>query len=110
MRASHGPILLNRAAGPWPLRANAPQRSALGVDAGMTRLTRLCRAVGVGLAVAAATLSMTQVAHAALPSPTVPTEIEVEPGNEVFLVGHVSTGVQILQMRRHVLDLRRPQG
>src|SRR4051812_45996277 len=26
--------LLNRAAGPWPLRVNAPQRSDLGVDAG----------------------------------------------------------------------------
>ena len=62
----------------------------------MTRFTRLCRAVGVGLAVAAATLSMTQVAHAALPSPTVPdVKLEVPAGNEAFLVGHVSTGVQI---------------
>ena len=31
----------------------------------MTRLTRFCRAVGVGLAVATATLSMTQAADAA---------------------------------------------
>jgi hypothetical protein len=61
----------------------------------MSRFTRLCRAVGVGLAVAAATLSMTQVAHAALPSPTVPDAIKVSAGNEAFLVGHVSTGVQI---------------
>jgi hypothetical protein len=39
---------------------------------------------------------MTQVAHAALPSPTVPdAKLEVPAGNEAFLVGHVSTGVQI---------------
>ena len=62
----------------------------------MSRFTRLCRAVGVGLAVAASTLSMTQVAHAALPSPSVPdTKIAVPAGNEAFLVGHVSTGVPI---------------
>src|SRR6476660_619056 len=35
--------------------ANAPRTDLLlGVDAGMTRLTRLCRTVGVGLAVATA--------------------------------------------------------
>ena len=39
---------------------------------------------------------MTQVARAALPSPSVPdTKIAVPAGNEAFLVGHVSTGVQI---------------
>jgi hypothetical protein len=41
---------------------------------------------------------MTQVAHAALPSPTLPKEaaiIAAPAGNEAFLVGHVSTGVQI---------------
>ena len=38
----------------------------------MTRLTRLCRAVGVGLAAATATLAMTQVAHAYLAPPTLP--------------------------------------
>jgi Protein of unknown function (DUF3455) len=58
----------------------------------MTRFTRLCRAVGVGLAVAAATLSVTQVAHAELPSPTVPADIAVKAGNELFLVGHVLPG------------------
>src|SRR3954447_21080615 len=96
MRATHGPILLNRAAGPWPLRANAPQRSALGVDAGMTRLTRLCRAVGVGLAVATATLSMTQVANAAPVPPTVDPALIVDANNKVFLVGHAK-GVQKYQ-------------
>jgi hypothetical protein len=61
----------------------------------MTRFTRLCRAVGVSLAVAAATLSMTQAAHAELPTPTVPDPVIAAPaGNEVFLVGH-ATGKQI---------------
>ena len=56
----------------------------------MTRLTRLCRAVGVGLAVATATLAMTQVAHAEPAPPTVPDATIAAPaGNEVFLVGHV---------------------
>ena len=41
----------------------------------MTRLTRLCRAVGVGLAVATATLAMTQVANAAPAPPTVPADL-----------------------------------
>jgi hypothetical protein len=61
----------------------------------MTRFTRLCRAVGVGLAVAAATLSMTQVAHAALAPPTLPpgTENIAAPTGQVFLVGHAK-GVQ----------------
>jgi hypothetical protein len=63
----------------------------------MTRLTRLCRTVGVGLAVAAATLSTTQVAHAAPAPPALPQGAEnIAPpaGNKVFLVGH-ATGVQI---------------
>jgi hypothetical protein len=38
---------------------------------------------------------MTQVAHAALPAPNVPDAIKAPTGNEAFLVGHVSTGVQI---------------
>jgi hypothetical protein len=62
----------------------------------MTRLTRLCRALGVGLAVAAATLSMTQVAYAAPVPPPLASDsrIAIAPGNEVFLVGHAK-GVQI---------------
>ena len=59
----------------------------------MTRLTRLCRAVGVGLAVVTATLSMTQMANAA-PAPPVPDRLVPPAGNEVFLVGHAK-GVQI---------------
>jgi hypothetical protein len=58
----------------------------------MTRLTRLCRAVGVGLAVATATLAMTQEANAALPPPKIQPEaavIKAPPANVVFLVGHV---------------------
>ena len=64
----------------------------------MTRLTRLCRAVGVGLTVAAATLSMTGVAHASPAPPTLPPSAQnIAPpaGNKVFLVAKVSTGVQI---------------
>jgi hypothetical protein len=63
----------------------------------MTRLTRLCRAVGVGLAVAATTLSVAGVAHAEPAPPNLdkaPT-IAVGTGNKVFLVAKVSTGVQI---------------
>ena len=64
----------------------------------MTRLTRVCRAVGVGIAVTTATLAMTQVANAAPAPPTLPPgmgAIAVPGGNQVFLVGKVSTGVQI---------------
>ncbi len=57
------------------------------------RLTRLCRAVGVGLAVATATLSMTQVAHAQPAAPAVPANLVPPTGSE-FLVGHAK-GVQI---------------
>ena len=57
----------------------------------MTRLTRLCRTVGVGLAVVTATLSMTQMANAApKPPPAAPAP---PAGNEPFLVGHAK-GVQ----------------
>jgi Protein of unknown function (DUF3455) len=60
----------------------------------MTRFTRLCRAVGVSLAVVTATLAMTQVANAELPPPTnVPATIMPDTtANEVFLVGHVRDG------------------
>ena len=59
----------------------------------MTRFTRLCRAVGVGIAVATATLAMTQVANAA----PVPANLVPPTGNQMFLVGHVlpNAGVQI---------------
>jgi uncharacterized protein DUF3455 len=60
----------------------------------MTRLTRLCRAVGVGLAVTTATLAMTQVADAAPASPDVPANLVPPTGNQMFLVGHAK-GVQI---------------
>ena len=64
----------------------------------MTRLTRVCRAVGVGIAVATATLVMTQVAHAQLPPPKIqPNQaaIQAPPANIPFLIGKVSTGFQI---------------
>lgn len=62
----------------------------------MTRLTRLCRAVGVGLAAAAATLSMTQVGHAQPAALAVPEILVPRPGNEQFLVAEAK-GVQIYQ-------------
>jgi hypothetical protein len=67
----------------------------------MTRLTRLCRIVGVGIAVVTATLTMTQVANAAPAPPTLPSgteNIAVPAGNQVFLVGHAK-GVQIYQCK-----------
>ena len=62
----------------------------------MTRLTRLCRALGVGLAVAAATLSMTQLAYADLAPPTLPADspLVAPSGSQLFLIGHAK-GVQI---------------
>jgi hypothetical protein len=60
----------------------------------MSRLTRLCRTVGVGLAVTTATLAMTQLANAAPAPPDVPTNLVPPTGNQVFLVGH-GKGVQI---------------
>ena len=59
----------------------------------MTRLTRLCRAVGVGLAVATATLGMTQVAHGAPAPADVPANLVPE-GASPFLTAHAK-GVQI---------------
>jgi len=62
----------------------------------MSRFTRLCRAVGVGIAVTTATLAMTQVANAQLPPPKIQPDqaaIQAPPANVVFLVGH-ATGVQ----------------
>jgi Protein of unknown function (DUF3455) len=59
----------------------------------MTRLTRLCRAVGVGLAVATATLGMTQAADAAPAPADVPANLVPE-GASQFLTAHAK-GVQI---------------
>jgi hypothetical protein len=50
----------------------------------MTRLSRLCRTVGVGLAVTAATLAMTQVAHADLAPPNVPDAIKPPTGSQLW--------------------------
>src|SRR5688572_29277113 len=61
----------------------------------MTRLTRLCRAVGVGLAVATATLSLTQVGHAQPAAPAVPDKL-VPKGVSEFLVAQAK-GVQIYE-------------
>ena len=58
----------------------------------MTRLTDLCRAAGVGLAVAATTLCVAQVAYAKPEAPTVPPNLAPNSG-QVFLVGHAK-GVQ----------------
>ena len=65
----------------------------------MNRLARSCRALVVGIVAAAATLSMTQMANAAIPGPNLPSGAEsiigVDPAsNEVFLVGHAK-GFQI---------------
>jgi Protein of unknown function (DUF3455) len=62
----------------------------------MNRLARSRRALVVGILAAAATLSMTQVANADAPAPTLPpnSPIAAPAGNKVFLVGH-ATGVQI---------------
>jgi len=65
----------------------------------MTRLTRLCRAVGVGIAVTTASLAMTQVAHAQLPPPKIqPAQaaIQVPAGNVPYLLGK-ATGSQNYQ-------------
>ena len=59
----------------------------------MTRLARLCRTVGVGLAATTATLAMTQVANAKPAPPDVPANL-VPTAGQVFLVGHAK-GVQI---------------
>jgi hypothetical protein len=68
----------------------------------MTRLTRLCRAVGVGLAVVAATLSMTQVANAK-PAQPIDTSTITPTSGQVFLVGHAK-GVQKYQCTTDPVD------
>jgi hypothetical protein len=73
---------------------NAPCSNLLGVDPRMTRLTRVCRAVGVGIAATTATLAMTQVANAAPAPPDVPVTIKPPAGNQPFLVATVIKGVQ----------------
>ena len=62
----------------------------------MTRLTHVCRTVGVGLAVTTAALALTQVAHAAPSPPTGPASLAPPAGNEMFLASH-GKGVQIYQ-------------
>jgi hypothetical protein len=62
----------------------------------MTPLTRICRTVGVGLAVTTATLAMTQMANAAPAPPTGPADLAPPAGNEMFLASH-GKGVQIYQ-------------
>ena len=47
-----------------------------------------------GIAAAATILSLTQLAQAGPPEPSVPTKIEVPDGHKVFLVGH-GVGVQV---------------
>ena len=63
----------------------------------MYHFTRVRRALVVGLAAVAATLSMTQVANAEPAGPNLPPDVAakigVPAGNKVFLVGH-ATGVQ----------------
>ncbi len=61
----------------------------------MNRLARYRRAFLVGVVAAAATVSLTQVAHAAPDRPTVPKDIRVSGDNKVSLVGHTRDGVQI---------------
>ena len=66
----------------------------------MTRLTRVCRAVGVGLAAVTATLAMTQAASAAPAPPTAPAELAPPLGNEAFLVAP-GKGVQIYKCTKN---------
>jgi hypothetical protein len=60
----------------------------------MKRFIGLNRLLLVGIVAAVAVLSLTQVAQAGPPPPVVPSRIQVEDGNKVFLVGH-AVGVQI---------------
>ncbi len=60
----------------------------------MSRLIHFRRLLTAALVAAAATLSLTQAAHARPPAPVVPSEIQVEHGNQVFLAAH-GVGVQI---------------
>jgi Protein of unknown function (DUF3455) len=59
----------------------------------MTRLTRVCRALGVGAAALTATLAVTQAANAAPPQPDVPQDLVPKNASQ-FLVAHAK-GVQI---------------
>ena len=58
------------------------------------RLVRSHRLLIGGVAAAAASLSLTQLAQASPPEPSVPAKIEVPDGHKVFLVGH-GIGVQV---------------
>jgi hypothetical protein len=60
----------------------------------MRWFSRFNRLLFVGIVAAAAILSLTQVAQAGPPAPVVPSDIQVQDGNKVFLVGH-AVGVQI---------------
>jgi Protein of unknown function (DUF3455) len=57
-------------------------------------LTRVERRLLAGIIAALAAWPLAQVAHAGPAEPAVPTKIQVEDGNKVFLVGH-AVGVQI---------------
>src|SRR5688500_13169021 len=60
----------------------------------MRRVHGSNRLLVIGLVAVASALSLTQVAHARPPVPEVPTAIQVDEGNKVFLVSH-AVGVQI---------------
>jgi len=60
----------------------------------MRYFIRFNRLLLAGIVAAAAVLSLAQVAQAGPPPPVVPSKIQVEDGNKVFLVGH-AIGVQI---------------
>jgi hypothetical protein len=60
----------------------------------MRWFSRFNRLLFVGIVAVAAFLSLTQVAQAGPPAPVVPSDIQVQDGNKVFLVGH-ALGVQI---------------
>jgi len=60
----------------------------------MRYFIRFNRLLLVGIVAAAAMMSLTQAAQAGPPPPVVPSKIQVEDGNKVFLVGH-AVGAQI---------------
>src|SRR5690349_1350652 len=66
----------------------------------MTPLTRVCRALGVGLAAVTAILAMTQAANAAPPQPDVPQNLVPE-GASRFLAAHAK-GVQIYRCTKNI--------
>jgi hypothetical protein len=63
-------------------------------NAPVRRRFRFAHLLVAGLAATAAAASLPQAAAAGPPEPIVPTRIQVEDGNKVFLVGH-AVGVQI---------------